>query len=57
MRVPEQCAPRDLEQVNRAIQVAAEHRSGRRRFRAVPVYRGETSRVLEWVDVFGAEPA
>jgi hypothetical protein len=29
-------------------------RSARRRFRAVPIYRGETSEVLAWVDVFSA---
>jgi hypothetical protein len=29
-------------------------RSGRKRYRSVPIYRGETRRVLRWVDVFDA---
>ena len=34
-------------------QVEARRRNERGRYWAVPIYEGETSRVLEWVDIFG----
>jgi hypothetical protein len=50
--VPREPRQPELETIAHAVRDAESHRSERRRYRAVPVYFGETSRVLEWVDVF-----
>jgi hypothetical protein len=53
VRVPEDIAPSELATVAAAVRKAESHRgSERRRVRDVAIYRGETSRVLVWVDVF-----
>ncbi len=52
VRVPETCERPQLDTVLRAVRAAEERRPGRRRYRAVPVYRGESNQVLAWVDVF-----
>jgi hypothetical protein len=44
----------DLASIAGAVREAEAHRRGaHRRFRSVPIYVGETSRVHEWVDVVG----
>jgi len=53
VRVPEELRRAELKAVAAAGRDAeARRRSERRRVRAVPIYQGETSRVLVWVDVF-----
>ena len=53
VRVPGGVAATDLERVTAAVRDAEAQRRGvHQRFRAVPVYEDETSRVLAWVDVF-----
>lgn len=52
VRVPDGLERAQLEPLLRAVRSAEERRPGHRRYRAVPVYRGETSQVLAWVDVF-----
>jgi len=52
VRVPGELRRPELETIARAVRDAESRRSERRRYRAVPVYLGETSRVLEWVDIF-----
>jgi hypothetical protein len=37
------------------VRDAEARRNERRRVRAVPIYQGETSRVLAWVDIFASE--
>ena len=51
VRVPADCGRQQLRAVERAIRDAESHRTQRRRYRAVPIYAGETQRVLEWVDI------
>jgi LytR cell envelope-related transcriptional attenuator len=51
VRVPVECGRDQLRTVEQAIQDAESHRSEHRRYRAVPIYAGETARVLEWVDI------
>lgn len=54
VRVPDDLGTREIANVAAAVRDAEAHRaSDRRRTRAVPIYRGETRRVLVWVDVFG----
>jgi hypothetical protein len=52
VRVPDELSPEQLRAVERAVRAAESHRSERQRYRAVPIYLGDTSRVLAWVDVF-----
>jgi hypothetical protein len=55
VRVPEELGRGELKTVVAAVQDAeARRRNERRRVRAVPIYQGETSRVLVWVDVFAS---
>jgi hypothetical protein len=53
VRVPEDAKRDDLDAVIAAVREAQARRGERQRFRAVPIYRGETNHVLAWVDVFG----
>lgn len=53
VRVPPECEREELRAIAGAVRSAEEHRNARHRYRAVPIYLGETSRVLQWVDVFG----
>ena len=54
VRVPSDCSPRELDLVAASVRDAETRRlNERKRTRAVPIYEGETSRVLAWVDVFG----
>ena len=56
VRVPEELGRGELKIVAAAVRDAAASRhSERRRVRAVPIYQGETSRVLAWVDAFGPD--
>ncbi|MGA2928546.1 MAG: hypothetical protein ABSG43_21650 [Solirubrobacteraceae bacterium] len=53
IRVPEQLQRDQLEVLAAAVRDAEARRdSERRRVRAVPIYEGETSHVLAWVDIF-----
>jgi hypothetical protein len=53
VRVPEGLGTREIANVAAAVRDAEASRAGdRRRTRPVPIYRGETRRVLVWVDVF-----
>ena len=52
VRVPAELSRDQLRAVERAVRDAESHRSERQRYRAVPIYVGDTTRVLEWVDVF-----
>jgi|SRR5690242_4275436 hypothetical protein len=42
----------ELAQVVQVTRDSESRRTGRKRYRSVPIYRGETRRVLRWVDVF-----
>jgi hypothetical protein len=54
IRVSEGVGQAEVATIAAAVrQVEARRRNERGRFRAVPIYAGETTRVLEWVDVFG----
>lgn len=56
IRVLDEPEPPKLAAIARAVREAeSSRRSERRRARAVPVYRGETSHVLTWVDVFDSD--
>jgi hypothetical protein len=52
VRVPAELERGQLEPILRAVRAAEERRAGHQRYRAVPVYRGESNQVLAWVDVF-----
>jgi hypothetical protein len=52
VRVARDCSREQLRAVKRAIREAESQRSEHRRYRAVPIYAGDTPRVLEWVDIF-----
>ncbi|HWF55662.1 MAG TPA: hypothetical protein VG223_13570 [Solirubrobacteraceae bacterium] len=52
VRVPQETERDDLDVVVSAVRAALARRGEHQRFRAVPVYRGETNQVLTWVDVF-----
>lgn len=53
VRVPDGLDRDGLKSVAAAVREAeGRRRPERRRVRAVPIYRGETTRVLAWVDVF-----
>jgi hypothetical protein len=52
VRVPEELSRDELGGVVAAVRAAQARRGERQRFRAVPIYRGETNHVLAWVDVF-----
>ncbi len=53
IRVSERPEGALLETIETVVRGALEHRSSqRRRARSVPVYLGDTVRVLEWIDVF-----
>jgi hypothetical protein len=55
VRVPAEISRRELALVAAAVRDAEARRcSERQRSRDVPIYQGETSRVLAWVDVFGS---
>jgi hypothetical protein len=51
VRVPVECSRDRLRTVEQAIRDAESHRNAHRRYRAVPIYAGETTRVLAWVDI------
>jgi hypothetical protein len=54
IRVSERPGRPEVSTIAAAVREAEWHRrNARGRYRAVPIYEGETSRVLEWVDVFG----
>ena len=54
IRVPDDLPTHQLDTVAAIVRDAeAQRGSERQRSRAVPIYQGETSRVLAWVDVFG----
>ena len=56
VRVPEEVDRRELRMVAAAVRDAeARRRNERRRVRAVPIYEGETSRVLAWVDTVDSD--
>lgn len=52
VRVPADAQAEQLRAVSSAVRDVESQRTARQRFRSVPLYRGETSRVLAWVDVF-----
>ena len=57
VRVPADIGRGELKVVAAAVRDAEARRcSERHRVRAVPIYRGETSRVMGWVDVFALDP-
>jgi hypothetical protein len=54
IRLSERAEPELLTTIEEVVRAALQHRSSlRRRTRTVPVYLGESSRVIEWIDVFG----
>jgi hypothetical protein len=54
IRVPERPDRATLGVIEEVVRTALMHRASlRRRTRTVPVYLGETSRALVWIDVFG----
>ena len=54
IRVSERPGRREVSMIAAAVRQAEWHRrNARGRYREVPIYEGETSRLLEWVDVFG----
>jgi len=56
VRVPADISRTELAIVAAVVRDAESRRHNeRQRSRAVPVYEGETSRVLAWVDVFGSD--
>jgi hypothetical protein len=56
VRVPEELRRAELRMVAAAVRDAeARRRSERRRVRVVPIYEGETSRVLAWVDTVDSD--
>jgi hypothetical protein len=56
VRVPADISRREIAIVAAAVRDAEARRcSERHRSRDVPIYEGETSRVLAWVDVFGSD--
>jgi hypothetical protein len=55
VRVPEEIGRDDLASVVAAVRAALARRGERQRFRAVPVYRGESNYVVAWVDVFASD--
>ena len=55
VRVPGELGRHELQVVAAAVRDAEARRSERRRVRAVPIYQGETSRVLAWVDIFDSD--
>jgi len=56
VRVPADIGRRELAIVAAAVRDAEARRcSERQRSRDVPIYEGETSRVVAWVDVFGSD--
>jgi hypothetical protein len=52
VRVMDDADSADLAQVVQVTRDSESRRTGRKRYRSVPIYRGETRRVLRWVDVF-----
>jgi hypothetical protein len=55
VRVPGELGRHELQAVAAAVRDAEARRNERRRVRAVPIYQGETSRVLAWVDIFASD--
>ncbi|HYB27844.1 MAG TPA: hypothetical protein VEF89_14595 [Solirubrobacteraceae bacterium] len=56
VRVPEELRRTELKTVAAAVRDAeARRRNQGRRVRAVPIYQGETSRVLAWVDTVDSD--
>jgi hypothetical protein len=55
VRVPGEVGRPELQAIAAAVRDAEARRSERRRVRAVPIYRGETSQVLAWVDIFASD--
>ncbi len=55
VRVPVELGRAELQAVAAAMRSAEARRNQRRRVRAVPIYLGETTRVLAWVDIFASE--
>jgi hypothetical protein len=54
IRVPDRPDRELLAAIEDVVRAALLHRSSlRRRTRMVPVYLGESARVIEWIDVFG----
>jgi hypothetical protein len=54
IRVSERPERAQLTVIEEVVRTALERRGSlRRRTRTVPVYLGDTARVLEWIDVFG----
>jgi hypothetical protein len=55
VRVPAEISRTELATVADAVRAAQARRaSERQRSREVPIYEGETGRVLAWVDIFGS---
>jgi hypothetical protein len=52
VRVMDEADSAELAQVAAVTRSSESRRTGRKRYRSVPIYRGETRRVLRWVDVF-----
>ncbi|MEO6857624.1 MAG: hypothetical protein ABI323_03425 [Solirubrobacteraceae bacterium] len=53
IRVPDDAGRHELRTITVAVRhVEAHRRNERGRYRAVPIYEGETSRVVAWVDPF-----
>jgi hypothetical protein len=52
VRVMDDADGPQLAQVVAVTRDSEGRRTGRKRYRSVPIYRGETRRVLRWVDVF-----
>ncbi len=55
VRVPSELGRGELQAVAAAVRSAEARRNDRRRVRAVPIYLGETPRVLAWVDIFATD--
>lgn len=52
VRVPDGVDRLTLDRVAAVIRIAVRARPERKRYRAVPIYRRETSQALRWVDIF-----
>jgi hypothetical protein len=56
LRVPEDVGRLELARVAAVVRDAEARRpSDPQRFRAMPIYRGQTNHVLAWVDVFASD--
>ena len=54
LRVPQRPEPAELREIEEAVRTALLHRpSVRRQTQSVPLYLGDSVRVIKWIDTFG----